>query len=82
MKKSKKKKFSKLVVAFSISTVLIYTSVSLILQFVTQTEVSPTLTTCFYSFFAVELFSVAGIKFSKVKYSEDYTTNIDESEDN
>lgn len=51
-------------------------------------EISPTLTTCFYSFFGVELASLALIKHSKSKYLQSnvnytqqnvnqYTQNID-----
>lgn len=69
----KKGRFSKLIVALSVLLILIYTIVAFVLQFVTQVEVSATLTTCFYSFFAVEMLSLAGIKTRKIKYDDTYS---------
>lgn len=76
----KKGKFSKVIVALSVLFILIYTIVAFVLQFATQTEVSPTLTTCFYTFFAVEMLSLAGIKTFKTKYDGGYTYE-DEDDD-
>ena len=67
-KRRRKKHFADYVVFISLSAVAIYTTVAFILQFSGQGEVSPTLTTCFYSFFGVELASLALIKHSKNKY--------------
>ena len=68
-KRRRKKHFSDYVVFISLSAVAIYTTTAFILQFSGQGEVSPTLTTCFYSFFGVELASLALIKHSKNKYT-------------
>ena len=68
-KRRRKKHFADYVVFISLSAVAIYTTVAFILQFSGQGEVSPTLTTCFYSFFGVELASLALIKHSKNKYT-------------
>ena len=76
----KKGSFSKLIVALSVGLILIYTVTAFVLQFVCGVEVSPTLTTCFYTFFAVEMLSLAGIKSRKVKYENTYEENT-ESED-
>lgn len=76
----KKGKFSKLIVALSVVLVLLYTIISLILQFVTQTEVSATLTTCFYSFFTVEMLSLAGIKTRKIKYDTYTESEVNEND--
>ena len=78
----KKGKFSKLIVVLSVLLILIYTIVAFVLQFVTQVEVSATLTTCFYSFFAVEMLSLAGIKTRKIKYDDTYTNSESEVNEN
>ena len=68
-KRRRKKHFADYVVFVSLAAVAIYTTTAFILQFSGQGEVSPTLTTCFYSFFGVELASLALIKHSKNKYT-------------
>lgn len=79
----KKKKFSKIIVVFSVVLILVYTISAFILQFVAGVEVSSTLTTCFYTFWAVEMLSLAGVKARKVKYENTYEENTEseESED-
>lgn len=67
-KRRRKKHFADYVVFISLSAVAIYTTTAIILQFSDKGEVSPTLTTCFYGFFGVELASLALIKHSKNKY--------------
>ena len=69
LKRWRKKHFADYVVFVSLAAVAIYTTTAFILQFSGQGEVSPTLTTCFYSFFGVELASLALIKHSKNKYT-------------
>lgn len=76
----KKGSFSKLIVALSVGLILIYTVTAFVLQFVCGVEVSPTLTTCFYTFFAVEMLSLAGIKSRKVKYENTYEENTESEE--
>lgn len=76
----KKGSFSKLIVALSVALILIYTVTAFALQFVCGVEVSPTLTTCFYTFFAVEMLSLAGVKARKVKYENTYEENTEGEE--
>ena len=76
----KKGSFSKLIVALSVGLILVYTITAFVLQFVCSVEVSPTLTTCFYTFFAVEMLSLAGIKSRKVKYENTYEENTEGEE--
>ena len=76
----KKGSFSKLIVALSVILILVYTITAFALQFVCGVEVSPTLTTCFYTFFAVEMLSLAGIKSRKVKYENTYEENTESEE--
>ena len=73
--KKRKKHFSDYVVFVSLAAVLIYTAVGFILQFKLRIEPSPTLTTCFYSFFGVELITLATIKRAKVKNNTESEAN-------
>ena len=75
-----KGRFSKLIVSLSVGLILVYTVTAFVLQFVCGVEVSPTLTTCFYTFFAVEMLSLAGVKARKVKYENTYEENTESEE--
>lgn len=66
-KLSKKKKTSNIVLAVAIFNILWFTIAAIILQFVTQVELSGTLITCWYVFWTSEIFAIAGIKINKVK---------------
>ena len=66
-KKRKPLDTSKRVVWISVIAIVSYTVASLILQFCTQTEVSSTLTNCFFGFFAIELFNLSRITIVKNK---------------
>lgn len=63
----KKRHVRNYILAISISAVIIYTIAAFILQFVGGVEASPTLTTCFYSFFGVEILTLASITKHKNK---------------
>lgn len=63
-------KFNKLIVLLSIVTIISYTIAAILLQKYTMTELSPTLTTCVYSFFGTELLGLAGIKIFDTKYQQ------------
>lgn len=71
-------KFNKLIVLLSIAAIAVYTIAAVLLQKYTMMELSPTLTTCVYTFFGTELLSLAGIKIYDTKYSQTYS---DMSED-
>lgn len=76
-------KFNKLIVLLSIVAIISYTIAAILLQKYTMTELSPTLTTCFYSFFGAELLSLAGIKIYDTKYQQiesNVIENIDDPE--
>lgn len=68
MRKSKRKlpALDKYVI-FSLAVLIIFTIVSFVYQFVTQQEISATLTTCFFAAFGGELLSLAMIKRLKLK---------------
>lgn len=63
-------KFNKLIVLLSIVAIIAYTIAAILLQKYTMTELSPTLTTCVYSFFGTELLGLAGIKIFDTKYQQ------------
>lgn len=77
-KKCKKINYAKLLLPWIIVAVLGYTIAAFVLQFFTQVEISPTLTTCYFTFWTVEIVSLAGIKASKLKNKKD--TKDDEEE--
>ncbi len=69
-------KFNKIIVLLSIAAIISYTIAAILLQQYTQTEISPTLTTCVYAFFGTELIGLAGIKINDTKYiSQENSTN-------
>lgn len=65
----KKGSFSKIVTTLSILFVVLYTIISMSLQFTVQIEPSPTLTSCVFALFGTELAVNGLIKISKNKYS-------------
>ena len=69
----KKVKTSTVVLIAAIVSNIAYTVAAFILQFKTSVEISSTLTTCWFSFWAVEVAALAGIKITKTKnMTEDY----------
>lgn len=60
-------KTSKKIIIFVIASIFVYTSLSMLLQFKTGLEISPTLTTCYFGFCTGELWMLASIKKSKLK---------------
>ena len=60
--KNKKSKFCTKIVVFCIAFIVLYTTVQVILSYKMSIELSPTLTTCVYSFFGKELALSAAIK--------------------
>lgn len=74
-------KFNKLIVISSIAAIIAYTIAAIFVQIYTQAELSPTLTTCVYSFFGTELLGLAGIKIFDTKYQKiesNVTENIND----
>lgn len=68
LKAKKKKHFANYIVVLAVIAVVLYTAAAFILQFFGYPEISATLTTCWFSFWAVELAALASIKYSKVKH--------------
>ena len=63
----KKRKVSNIMLFIIVAAVIGYVVAAFALQYFTGTEVSPTITTCWFSVWGVELLSLAGIKVSKTK---------------
>ena len=82
MKKDKnnKKKKSEWIVPFVICSVFIFTGIAIFLQFVTSTELSSTLITCFYAFCTGELWMLSSIEKAKI-YTDIDNDGIPDDED-
>jgi len=76
----RKKKLStrKWVLPAIIVAVIIYALFDVILQITTGSEISPTLTTCWFTFWAVELWNLASITKKKVDtdYENSFPANV------
>ncbi len=78
-KSKRKRHFSDYIVAAAIAAIGLYTAAAVVLQFCGLMEVSPTLTTCWFGFWTVEIVALAAIKGGKVKHGNKKTD--DEKED-
>lgn len=68
MKKRKRKKVSNIVLIAAVTAVIGYAINATIVQIITGVELSPTLTTAWFSFWGVEIIALAAIKTTKVKH--------------
>lgn len=66
-----KRKVSNIMLVVICVMIICYAIANFVLQYFTQIEVSPTLTTAWFSFWGVELVSLAAIKTSKIKHGYD-----------
>ena len=66
MANKQKKKVSNLMLALSCVMITLYAAADFALQYFTSIEVSPTLTTAWFSFWGGELLCLTGIKVTKV----------------
>lgn len=82
MKKNKRNFTSKIVLGVSIVSAIVYTIAAFLLQFNGNMEISPTLTTCFFTFFTVEIFNLTSIKKSKIKNNYNSQENTQQSSNN
>lgn len=74
----KKIKYSKVLIPIIILAIIGYTIANFILQSNGYGEMSPTLTTCYFGFFGVDLITLCGIKITDtVKEKETKQTMID-----
>lgn len=72
--KKGKKKFANLIVALAILNINIFTAGLFWLAF-NNMYLSDTAITCFFSFWGIEILSLASIKRSKVKYNQTFELN-------
>lgn len=71
-KKKRAKHFADYIIYLSVAAILGYTVAAVALQFSGAMELSPTLTTCWYAFWTVEIVALATIKISKVRSTNGY----------
>lgn len=71
MKEKPKRKVSNIMLVLICTMIIGYTVADFILQYFTSIEVSPTLTTAWFSFWGVELIALTAIKTTKVKHGKD-----------
>ena len=80
--KKQKRKVSNIMLVLICAMIILYTAADFALQYFANVEVSPTLTTAWFTFWTVEIVALAAIKTSKVKHgqdnvSEETTDNIE-----
>lgn len=80
-KQKKEKPFAQKLIPIIILAVIIYTIAAFVLQFVGQTEISPSLTVAYFAFWGTELISLATIKNTKSKYDYSSTVVCEDEED-
>lgn len=77
-KASEKKKVSNIMLVVICVMIILYALANFTLQYFTSVEVSPTLTTAWFTFWGAELISLTTIKTSKIKHGVDKKEDIDE----
>ena len=71
MSNKPKKKVSNIMLVVICFMIIIYTIADFVLQYFTNIEVSPTLTTAWFAFWGTELVALAAIKTTKVKHQKE-----------
>lgn len=71
--KKQKRKVSNIMLVLICAMIILYTAADFALQYFANVEVSPTLTTAWFTFWTVEIVALAAIKTSKVKHGQDVT---------
>lgn len=66
-----KRKVSNIMLVLICAMIILYTAADFALQYFAGVEVSPTLTTAWFTFWTVEIVALAAIKTSKVKHGQD-----------
>lgn len=70
--KETKKSMSKKIVPLVLICIFVFTGIAIYVQVTTGMELSPTLTTCFFSFCTGELWCLSSIKKIKLKHNHGY----------
>ncbi len=76
--KKGKKKFANFIITLAILNINLFT-IGLFLLAMNNMYLSDTAITCFFSFWGIEVLSLASIKRSKVKYNQTFEMNQEES---
>lgn len=71
MNNKPKRKVSNIMLVLICVMIILYTAADFALQYFAGVEVSPTLTTAWFTFWTVEIVALAAIKTSKVKHGQD-----------
>lgn len=79
--RSQNKTYAQKLIPVIIIAIVVYTIVAILLQFFDKGEISSTLTTCYFSFWTVELVNLAMIKHGKVRTIKEYKEMKSELED-
>ena len=81
-KKQGKKKIStrKWLLPFCVTAIILYAVADIVLQIITGNEISATLTTCWFTFFSIEIWQLARITLKKVdtNYEESFAKQVDD----
>lgn len=76
-----KRKVSNIMLVLICAMIILYTAADFALQYFANVEVSPTLTTAWFTFWTVEIVALAAIKTSKVKHGQDVSSDNTENTD-
>ena len=76
-----KRKVSNIMLVIICSMIVLYTAADFVLQYFTNIEVSPTLTTAWFAFWGTEIIALAAIKTSKVKHNQDNKPEVEDASD-
>ena len=76
-----KRKVSNIMLVIICSMIVLYTAADFVLQYFTNIEVSPTLTTAWFAFWGTEIIALAAIKTSKVKHNQDNKSEVEDASD-
>lgn len=79
MNKKKKMKFSNMIVILAVAHINLF-MIALFALYYMGYSFSDTAITCFFSFWAVEMISIAGIRIGKARYNQTYENNLEETE--
>ena len=77
MNNKPKRKVSNIMLVLICVMIILYTAADFALQYFAGVEVSPTLTTAWFTFWTVEIVALAAIKTSKVKHGCDTSTEME-----
>ena len=80
-----KKKVSNIMLVLICIMIILYAAASFALQYFTTVEISPTLTTAWFTFWGTEIIALAAIKTSKIRHGvgdSSSATECDETETN